>query len=117
MPAGRPSKYDPEQVAKVCEIMEEDGLYVKDACAMLDISHETWANWKREKPEFLAAIKKSENIYKKKLLKVVHDAADSGVWQAAMEMLKRRFPDQYSERREVTGPKGDPVEINFKDAE
>lgn len=37
-----------------------------------------------------------------------------GDWRAAESLLKRRFPDEWSERHEVTGKGGKPIEIDVE---
>lgn len=63
MPGGRPSKYTPEMVAKICGHIAEGKTYA-DACKLAGISEAKFYEWKAEKVEFLDAIKRAEQQYK-----------------------------------------------------
>lgn len=59
------SKYCPEIVQKICELIEKDSFTDKEICAQVDISQETFITWKRDKPEFSESIKKAEQVFLK----------------------------------------------------
>lgn len=48
---------------------------------------------------------------------VIYQAGRNGSWKAALEFLKRRAPDRWSERRVMTGEGGGPIEVETSDAE
>lgn len=48
---GRPTKYRPEMLPKIIEIMKEGASQV-EVCGLLGISHDTLHRWKKEIPEF-----------------------------------------------------------------
>jgi len=61
MPAGRPTKYQPEYCDKVIELAKE-GASKAEMALELDICYATFDNWQNEIPEFLEAVKKAERI-------------------------------------------------------
>lgn len=59
------SKYSPEIVSQICELIEKDSYTDKEICQNVGISQETFITWKRDKPEFSESIKKAEQVYLK----------------------------------------------------
>jgi transposase len=139
--AGRKSKYTPELVKQITDVLA-GGATIRDACAHVGISEETYFQWVK-KPEFseattyaqqqarLSAVlaikqavrgvqqtshttesftetrtrlnKKGEVVpydYKRTATKqtVTNLAPD---WRAAIEYLKRRDPEHWSERQQI----------------
>lgn len=70
------------------------GLNDKSIYQALDISHETFYVWMREKAEFSDAIKKARAIGKKTLLNRVYRAG-AKQWQAAAWALERQYPNEF----------------------
>lgn len=56
MPAGRPSKYDPDMCQRVIEYGKQ-GMGKCEMAAELDIHFSTFEAWQAEKPEFSEAVK------------------------------------------------------------
>lgn len=54
----RPSKYTPELVKRITQYIA-DGLTIQDVCYGANISADTFCRWRKEKPEFDAAIVKA----------------------------------------------------------
>lgn len=55
------SKYTKERVEKICELISSGDYTIEEICQNVDISKETFYNWKHEKPDFFDAIKKADN--------------------------------------------------------
>lgn len=61
---------------------------------------------------FLAEVERAEAEFKASCHGVIVNAAQNGQWTAAMTLLERRFPQEYSRRTlEVTGRDGGPIEV------
>ena len=64
MPAGRPSKYTPEMVERVCEVIEttsgslEDAFYDRDDLP----AYRTVLNWERDHAEFVPRLSRAREI-------------------------------------------------------
>lgn len=137
--AGRRSKFTKDHVEECLRLLRL-GLPKQDAAALAGFSPGTLGDWQREgeadleagrrtaKADFVADLRKAEAAFKLSATAVVVGAAngrpaeydDDGNklrserppnWQAATWMLERRFPDEYSPRREITGPQGGPLEV------
>ena len=65
------SKYSPEIVTRICELIEKDSYTDKEICEQVDISQETFITWRREKPEFSESLKKADQVF----LKTIASAA------------------------------------------
>jgi hypothetical protein len=108
----RRSKYTPELVRQICEILAE-GNPRRTACVLAGVSEETFYTWLRAKPEFSEAIKKAEEEAIRRNVGIVQSAAREH-WQAAAWWLERKAPDEFGQRSrqtvEVTGPDGGPVQ-------
>jgi hypothetical protein len=109
----RRSKYTPEVVQRVVQAIELGATY-ELACGYAGISHETFAQWRRSKPEFLEAVKEAEGRAAVKWLAKIEQAASDGTWQAAAWKLERRHPHDYG--RTITEHQGNddaPVAIRL----
>lgn len=73
------------------------------ACRGAGIDPDTLSNWKRTKPEFLGAIKKSEGELIDQLLKDMQQfaAEKNTCWTAKAWLLERRFPAAFGSKVEV----------------
>lgn len=49
---------------------------------------------------FLAEVEEAQAQAEQRLVRNVQDAANAGVWQAALSLLERRYPDRWSKRTE-----------------
>jgi AcrR family transcriptional regulator len=65
------------------------------ACYYAGISHETFYQWLRNKPDFFEAIKEAEARGAVSRLAKIEKAASDGNWQAAAWLLERRYPQWY----------------------
>lgn len=108
----RRSKYTPELVRQICQILAE-GNPRRTACVLAGVSEETFYTWLRAKPEFSEAIKKAEEEAIRRNVSIIQSAAREH-WQAAAWWLERKAPDEFGQRSrqtvEVTGPDGGPVQ-------
>lgn len=104
-------KYTPETIKSICGSIEK-GIGRVDACAMADISYETFTKWML-RPEFVEAIKKAEAECKGRNIMIIQKAAMT-TWQAAAWWLERKFPDEYAlrQRHEITGKDGSPIQTS-----
>lgn len=105
------------------------GHFVHEACKYAPISEQTYYRWLREgdaveaklragEPitdteeqirELCESIKKAEVSGQNRALDVIRSAIDAGTWQAAAWFLERRNK-KWSNRTEITGPDGGPVQ-------
>lgn len=81
---GRPTKYKPEMLPKIIELMK-DGASIVEVCAELDISQETFAQWRN--PESRYYIKEFSETVKKGL------ALSKAWWtkQGRINLMNREF--------------------------
>lgn len=117
-----------EQVDRLLEALRK-GHYVDEACEYARMSRQTYYRWireaeaaddKHERGETLTQ-RETEVRYLRDMLKEaevsgqnlaldkIHEAIDAGTWQAAAWFLERRNK-KWSNRTEVTGSNGGPVE-------
>ena len=59
------SKYSPEIVKRICELIEKDSYTDKEICQMVGINQDTFITWKNTKPEFSEALKKADQVFLK----------------------------------------------------
>ena len=134
-PGGRPPKYDPsfaEQARKLCNLGATDA----EIANFFEVSVRTIYSWKLQHDEFLQALKRGKDEYddlvEKRLfsravgysqdaVKIFMPAgADEPVYApytehvppdvtAAIFWLKNRRPDQWRDRKELTGADGTPL--------
>lgn len=112
---GRPTKLNDKVQETICDAIRR-GHYIKDACALAFISHDTYNIWLRRAEDdkakgesnpytcFSDALKRAEAEFKDKHLVNIEEAAmrpQPGAWQASGWSLERRFPEQFGKRMEV----------------
>lgn len=113
MPAGRPSKYQPEFCAEV-EALGKQGKSQEQIAACLDVDPATLRYWSEANPEFSLALTRAkmfeqawwEDVGQSALFA---DKFQSAVWSKSMSS---RFKDKYTEKlkQENTGPDGGPMQ-------
>lgn len=86
---GRPSKYTPERVAQILEYLRV-GNTRGTAGQASGISHQTFAVWLREYPDFAEQVKTAEQEAVAMHLQNIVNAAAKGSWQASAWVLERR---------------------------
>ena len=140
MPAGRPTKYNPEyneQVVKLCRL----GLTDAELADFFEVSEVTINAWKKEAPEFLKSIKKGKEYSDAQIAQSLYHRAkgykaiskkqkvliDGGVIDyeeeteyppdttAAIIWLKNRRPKNWRDKieHEVSGPDNQPIQITI----
>lgn len=103
------AKYNPEIVKEICDSIEV-GHTQKDAAVLAGVSEAQFYAWKKKKladgtsnpeyhPEFPESLRLAHRHYKDKLLKLLHGAATAKQdARTALEILARRYPDEWGER-------------------
>lgn len=112
MARGRPTKYTPETVAKLCQAIELGATY-QMACNYAGIDDTTFTKWKQTKPELVARVRAAEGKAAVKWLAKI-EAAAADHWQAAAWKLERRYPNDYGktvQEQQHTGKDGGPLTI------
>ena len=126
MPAGRPSKYDPEkmprQAAKLCELGATD----YELAQFFEVAEYTIRRWRNEHPEFCASIKNAKSVADERVARSLYHRAvgytfeSEKIFQSGGEVirapitehvppdatsmifwLKNRDPDRWRDKREV----------------
>jgi hypothetical protein len=115
MPAGRPTSYKPEYCETVIELGKQ-GKSVAQMCAHFDISRQTINNWASDHPEFLEAFTRAKTHMQAVLEAMAFDGLknrefNANLWKTTMQA---RFREDYTERKEVSGPDGGPIEVGYK---
>jgi len=103
-------KYGPEITKEICSYIRAGNSY-KDSATLVDISEETFYQWKK-KPEFSEAIKKAETTCKARNIAIIQKAAEK-TWQAAAWWLERKYHDEFAlkEIKELQGNKDRPLGV------
>jgi hypothetical protein len=96
---GRPSKYTPEVVERICYSLSQ-GNTRTTAATCAGISMETFAVYVREFPEFSDAIKRAEEQAIEHYVNVIHTASTQ-TWQAAAWYLERRRKEDFGKQDKV----------------
>lgn len=94
--AGRKSKYTPETVDKLLSVLRA-GATIKDACAYVGISQETFFQWVNRKPEFSEAVKKAQSESLIEAVTIIRLAAKNN-WTAAAWLLERKDPANWGRK-------------------
>lgn len=113
MSAGQPTKYRPEYCDEVIELGKE-GKSVAQMCAHFDISRQTIDNWASQNPAFLEAFTRAKVHMQAKLEEMgfnglTSDKFNSTLWAKTMSA---RFREEYTERKEHSGPDGGAIPVN-----
>ena len=95
---GRPSKYRPSTVSKICSAIA-DGLPFKFAVAFGGISTDTFCEWQNRFPEFSDAIEKATARGILARLKTIKLAAEKGDVKAAQWWLEHVQPEHFAKNR------------------
>ena len=114
---GRPSKYKPEYCDRVIQLGAE-GMSQVQIAVELGVGRTTMLSWCDQHSEFKEALSFAKDLEQAFWEQIGKDAlyADKfqyGVWKKSMES---RFKQDYTERQEVSGPDGRPIqqEVVFK---
>lgn len=112
MPAGQPTKYKKEYCSEVVELGKQ-GKSVAQMCAHFDISRQTIDNWAAANPEFLDALTRARTHMQAVLEALAFDGLKNKEFNAALwkTTMQARFREEYTERKEISGPEGGPIEF------
>lgn len=91
--AGRPTKYSPEVVERLCAAVG-DGLSIKSACIVAGISVTTLGEWRQKHPELDTRLTEARELGRQKALKAIKAAGERD-WRAHAEWLKLSFASDY----------------------
>ena len=102
------TKLTPELQGELCSLVEL-GLSYKDACMAVGICKSVFHNWRRagedaaEGPhrDFVDALEAANVAFKIKIHRTILEnrSEDAQYAKLSLELLTRRFPDEYSEKR------------------
>ncbi len=99
---GRKSKYTTALVKEICGYIEE-GSNAREACMLVDISHDTFYRWKTDKSEFSDAIENAEAKCKLFHIRNIKKASNKN-WRASAWWLEHRYPQDFSVHRPIPKP-------------
>jgi transposase-like protein len=88
-------KRTPERLAAICKMVQK-GLTMRRAAEQLHIHHSTVNQWRKELPDFDAALAAAEAAFIKEQLANICLAAKTS-WQASAWLLERKFPSEFSQ--------------------
>lgn len=111
MPAGRPSTYRPEYCEKVIDLGKK-GMGPVEIAVELGVPRTTMLSWANEHLEFSTALTRAKECEQAWWERTGREALgadkfNSAVWSKSMSA---RFREEYTDRREVSGPAGAPIE-------
>jgi len=112
-PGGRPTKMT-EVIVQKLEQAFSFGATDLEACRYAGICKATLYNWQSENPEFLdrKELLKSTPILKAREAVIKGFENDPAL---ALKFLERKVKDEFSLRREHSGPDGKPIDIKTND--
>lgn len=119
---GRPSKLTEETIQRLEQAIRMGATYAA-ACRYAGIGYSTFREWmnagKRARRgrarELVERIERAEAEAQLGWLARIEQAINAGTWQAAAWKLERRYPEAYGRRRvELSGPEGDPVQVEAR---
>jgi hypothetical protein len=99
----RPTKRTPEIEKKIKDLLKA-GATRGDAARASGIAYETLRDWEKADPEFAEDIAQAEAECAAEMAERIYKEAkkSDGDWRAAVEWLKRRRRDEWSERQEIS---------------
>ena len=95
----RRSQYHAGVVDALIEALAS-GLTITASCGLVGIDRSTFYKWKQNYPEFKRAVDGARPIIESNMLELIKDQAPTD-WRAAAWILERRFPEDFSLKREV----------------
>jgi hypothetical protein len=116
MPAGRPTLYKPEYCEQVIELGKQ-GKSIAQMCSHFEIARSTIDQWAVDNPEFSEAFTRAKVEMQAVLEALAFDGLknkefNANLWKTTMQA---RFREDYTERKEVSGPDGGPVQVVIAD--
>lgn len=100
MTAGRPTKYNPDQLDHITQLCML-GATDEELAKFLDVNTDTIYNWKKKHPEFVEAIKKGREYADIEVAKSLFSKACAGDVTAMIFWLKNRRPDQWRDQKNI----------------
>ena len=91
---GRPTKYNPETVAKLLDALRA-GLTHKQACLACGIGQSTLADWREQYPDLEPRMEAAREEARQRALEGIKAAGEKD-WRALAEWLKLTFPEHRS---------------------
>lgn len=92
-----------EQARKLCLL----GAIDRDLARILGVSERTINNWKRQHPEFAAALKAGKAAADAEVAEALHNKALKGDMSAISFWLRNRRPDLWRDKREGASGTGE----------
>ena len=110
MPAGQPTKYRPEYCEEVINLGKL-GKSPAQIASNLGVARPTLYAWADAHPEFMTALTRAKTEEQRwwedqAQLGLTADRFNAQVWTKSMQA---RFREDYTERKEVSGPDGTPI--------
>lgn len=106
MSKGKPSLFRdefPELARNLCLL----GAIDRDLAQVFEVSERTINRWKRQHPDFAAALKAGKAVADGDVAKALYDKAVNGDMTAISFWLRNRCPDLWRDRRDAGGrPEG-----------
>lgn len=102
---GRPTKKSDLLVGLLIEAFHDDAT-IEQACYNAGIDRSTYYEWLKESDDFSYKMEKAQEYPKTIAKNTILNAIKSGDAKTAMDFIKRREKDRYSERSELTGKDG-----------
>lgn len=112
---GRPSKYDPAYCETVIELGKQ-GKSLAQMCAHFDIARSTIDQWAEDHPEFSEALSRAK-VHAQSwwedqgMTGLTLQGFNAQVWKKSVEA---RFREDYTERKELTGKDGAPIQHDVR---
>lgn len=112
MPAGRPSKYDPEYCDLARSFMGR-GFSLTAFAGELGVNRDTVVEWQHAHPEFSVAVKDGQAGRTKCLEEGLLAEGQLGPQVTArIFALKNAAPDEWRDKHEISGPDGGPIQVS-----
>ena len=113
-PGGRPTKYRPEYCGTILAVGEVGG-WLAEMAEACDVHRSTMDEWAAEHPEFSEALMRAKQkaqawFEREGRLGLSADKFNSALWA---KQMSSRHRDEYTERREVSGPDGGPIQTSI----
>jgi len=105
---GRLSKLTPELQKEICGYISVGNTFER-SCILANIAEKTFYIWKSKGREskngkyvqFLQAVKKAEEEFKRHHIANIAKASDKGIWQASAWLLERKYPEEFGRREKI----------------
>jgi hypothetical protein len=88
-------KRTPERLAAICKMVQK-GLTMRHAAERLHVHHSTVNQWRKELPDFDAALAAAEAAFIEEQIANIRAAAKTS-WQASAWLLERKWPAFFSQ--------------------